>query len=57
MDNVLVDFASAFPKLSSEILAEYESRFDDIPDIFSLMEPMPGAVEAFKELSEKYGIN
>ena len=54
MDNVLVDFASAFPKLSSEILAEYESRFDDVPDIFSLMEPMPGAVEAFKELSEKF---
>ena len=54
MDNVLVDFASAFPKLSSEILTEYDSRLDDIPDIFSLMEPMPGAVEAFKELSEKF---
>ena len=54
MDNVLVDFASAFPKLSSEILTEYDSRLDDVPDIFSLMEPMPGAVEAFKELSEKF---
>ena len=54
MDNVLVDFASSFPKLSSEILAEYDSRLDDVPDIFSLMEPMPGAVEAFKELSEKF---
>ena len=54
MDNVLVDFASSFPKLSSEILAEYNSRLDDVPDIFSLMEPMPGAVEAFKELSEKF---
>ena len=54
MDNVLVNFASAFPKLSSEILTEYDSRLDDVPDIFSLMEPMPGAVEAFKELSEKF---
>jgi 5'-nucleotidase len=54
MDNVLVDFASAFPKLSSKILAEYDSRLDDVPDIFSLMEPMPGAVEAFKELSKKF---
>ena len=54
MDNVLVDFASAFPKLSSEILAEYESRFDDIPDIFSLMEPVDGAIEAFKKLSSLY---
>jgi len=54
MDNVLVDFASAFPKLSREILTEYDSRLDDVPDIFSLMEPMPGAVKAFKELSEKF---
>ena len=54
MDNVLVDFASALPKLSREILAEYDSRLDDVPDIFSLMKPMPGAVEAFKELSEKF---
>jgi 5'-nucleotidase len=54
MDNVLVNFASAFPKLSSEILTEYDSRLDDIPNIFSLMEPIPGAVEAFKELSEKF---
>ena len=54
MDNVLVDFASAFPKLSNEILTEYDSRLDDVPDIFSLMEPMPSAVEAFKELSEKF---
>lgn len=54
MDNVLVNFASAFPKLSSETLAEYDSRLDDIPNIFSLMEPMPGAVEAFKQLSHKF---
>ena len=54
MDNVLVDFASAFTKLSSKILAEYDSRLDDVPDIFSLMEPLPGAVESFKELTEKF---
>jgi 5'-nucleotidase len=54
MDNVLVDFTSAFPKLSSEKLNEYESRLDDVPDIFSLMEPMPGAIEAFKLLSKKF---
>jgi len=54
MDNVLVDFTSAFPKLSSEILHEYESRLDDVPDIFSLMEPMPGAIEAFDVLSKQF---
>ena len=28
MDNVLVDFPSAFPHLSPEVLQEYEGRLD-----------------------------
>ena len=52
MDNVLVDFESAFPELSEDILAEYDSRLDEVPGIFSLMKPMQGALEAFNELSE-----
>ena len=47
MDNVLVDFASAFPSLSTEILREYDGRLDDVPGIFSKMMPMAGAVDAF----------
>ena len=31
MDNVLVDFRSAFPHLSEEIMAEYGDDLDDIP--------------------------
>jgi len=54
MDNVLVDFPSAFKKLPQEILEQYEENRDDIDGIFSLMEPMPGAVEAFELLSEKF---
>ena len=54
MDNVLVDFPSAFKKLPQETLDQYEENRDDIDGIFSLMEPMPGAVEAFEKLSEKY---
>jgi len=54
MDNVLVDFPSAFPKLSTEILKEYDSRLDEVPGIFSLMEPMPGAVEAFNKLAMQF---
>ena len=54
MDNVLVDFPSAFLKLPKEILEQYEENRDDIDGIFSLMEPMPGAVEAFEKLSKKY---
>lgn len=51
MDNVLVDFPSAFPQLSEETLKEYEDRLDELPHIFSLMEPMSGAIESFNELS------
>ncbi len=54
MDNVLVDFQSAFPKVPKSTLDEFEGRLDDIPDIFSLMEPVTGAITAFKELSEKF---
>ena len=33
MDNVLVDFASAFPSLSPHVLTEYNGRLDDVPGI------------------------
>lgn len=51
MDNVLVDFRSAIPHLPPELVEEYNDHLDDVPGIFSLMEPMPGALVAFTELS------
>jgi len=54
MDNVLVDFPSAFPRLPSEILHEYKENPDEIHGIFGLMEPKPHAVEAYKELAELF---
>jgi len=51
MDNVLVDFASAFTRVPQVQLQEYEDRLDDVPGIFRLMSPMPGAVEGFHELA------
>ena len=54
MDNVLVDFPSAFSKVPSEILAQYEDRLDEVPGIFALMEPMPHAIESYKELAIKF---
>jgi 5'-nucleotidase len=50
MDNVLVNFSSAFKRLPEDVLKEYEGRPDDIPGIFALMDPMADAVDAFKEL-------
>ncbi len=62
MDNVLVDFQSGLKKVDSETLAEYNDdgtgkpHYDDIPGLFSMMEPYKGAVEAVKRIaaSEKY---
>ncbi len=54
MDNVLVDFPSAFPHFSDEHLARYADRLDEIPGIFAKMRPLPGAVEAFRELSSLF---
>ena len=54
MDGVLVDFQSAFSKFPKAILDEYENDRDDIPGIFSKMEPLPGAIESFKVLTEYF---
>lgn len=54
MDNVLVDFQSAFPKLPQTILDQYPNNKDEIPNIFSLMDPMPGALDSYSELSSLF---
>ena len=54
MDNVLVDFPSGIEKLSEEDKTKYEDNYDEVPGIFSLMEPMPGAIEGFKKIAESY---
>ena len=56
MDNVLVDFASGIARLDAEIIKEYEDRLDEVPGIFALMDPMPGAAEAVRRLAEKYDV-
>ena len=54
MDNVLVDFPSGVSKLSQEVINKYESNLDEVPNIFSLMEPLEGAIDSFKILSQRY---
>lgn len=51
MDNVLVDFPSAFPHIPDPLLKEYDGRLDEVPGIFSLMSPVPDAIESFNTLS------
>lgn len=51
MDNTLVDFASGLDRVDSELRDRFAGDEDEIPGIFALMDPMPGAIEAFHELS------
>ncbi len=54
MDNVLVDFPSGIARLDPAVRAAYEGHLDDAPGIFALMDPVPGAVEAYRRLSARY---
>jgi 5'(3')-deoxyribonucleotidase len=51
MDNVLVDFPSAFNKVPKRYLITHKDKMDEIPGIFSLMDPIPKAIESFNQLS------
>ena len=56
MDNVLVDFPTGIAVLSDELKEAYKGNYDETPGIFSLMQPMKGAVEAVNALAEHYDI-
>ena len=55
MDNTLVDFVSAFSRLAPGVYDAYPEK-DDIPGIFALMDPMPGAIDAVIELSTMFDL-
>jgi len=54
MDGVLVHFDSAFKHFSADTLRKYKGKEDEIPGIFGCMDPMPGAVDAYQELSQLF---
>ena len=56
MDNVLVDFHSAFSRVDPALLKQFENDKDEIPGIFSLMDPMPGAIEAVTFLHQHFDL-
>lgn len=63
MDDVLVDFQSGLDKVDESVKAQYraktpdeKNRMDEIPGLFSLMEPMEGAVSAVHELAKVYDV-
>ena len=52
MDNVLVDFQSGIDSLSDEERGAYKDNIDNVPGIFSKMQPLNGAIEGYKKLTE-----
>ena len=56
MDNVLVDFKTGIEKLDENTINVYEGRLDEVPNIFSLMEPYPNAIDSVHKLSKKYDL-
>ena len=56
MDGVLVDFESGVAKLDEATKEEYKGKLDEVPGIFSLMKPIPGAVEVVRLLARNYDV-
>jgi 5'-nucleotidase len=54
MDNTLVDFGARLEGIDQGLRARYLGREDELPGLFALMPPMPGALEAFAELSSMF---
>ena len=54
MDNILVDFPSGIARVSAELQTEYADRLDEVPGIFSLMQPMPNAIESYEYLASHF---
>ena len=51
MDGVLVDFESGLAKVDEATTEQYKGKLDEIPGLFALMEPTPGAAEVVRLLA------
>lgn len=56
MDGVLVDVDSGFMRLDEKTREEYKDFPYNAPGVFPLMDPMPGAIDAFIRLSKEYDV-
>lgn len=56
MDNVLVDFPSGIAQLDEKTKQEFSKNLDEVPHIFSLMQPLDGAIEAVHKLAKVYDV-
>src|SRR5690554_1846236 len=54
MDGVLVNFQSGIDRISEEDRIKYDGDLDEVPGIFSLMDPNEGAIEGYKWLCDNF---
>jgi 5'(3')-deoxyribonucleotidase len=54
MDGVLVNFQSGIDKLTKAERALYKDQEKNAPHIFSKMDPIEGAIDAYLQLTQKY---
>ncbi len=54
MDNVLVDFKTGISRLTPEELKLFEDRYDEVPNIFSKMDPIENAIVSYEKLCSLY---
>lgn len=54
MDGVLVNFQSGIDMISEEDKEKYKGKLDEVPGIFSLMEPNEGAIEGYRWLCKNF---
>ncbi|MBV6758536.1 5' nucleotidase, NT5C type [Rhodococcus opacus] len=54
LDNTLVNFQSGIDRLGPEQVRGYENDLDEVPGIFSKMDPIDGALDAYRTLAAKF---
>ncbi|WP_308465645.1 5' nucleotidase, NT5C type [Rathayibacter soli] len=54
LDNTLVDFQSGIERLDPRMRDGYRDDLDEAPGIFALMEPLTGALDAYRELARHF---
>lgn len=56
LDGVIVDFDSGVKKLSEKSKLKYATDYSNAPKVFSLMDPMPSAIDAVIKLCENFEV-
>lgn len=56
MDNVIVNFPSGIDSLDESVKKEFEGRYDEVPSIFSKMQPISKAIESVQILTKYYSV-